>query len=283
MSNQDIKRPALRYHGGKWILAPWIISHFPEHRTYVEPFGGAASVLLRKQRCYSEVYCELDGEVTNYFQILRDPKTRAKLVEAVQLTPFSRAEFELSCQVSDDALESARRLVVRSFMGFGSTVTGRWKTGFRSNSNRSGSTPAHDWANLPVALAQIGRRFKGVVIEERDATKCMSEHDSPYTLHYIDPPYPNSTRNKRWAGRAYKHELTDDDHLNLLNFLIDEIEGMVVISGYRCELYNDMLSGWISIEKETFADGARERTEVLWLSNNCKKSLPLFDSFGIAV
>lgn len=36
------KRTLLRYHGGKWTLAPWIISMMPSHRVYAELFGGAA-------------------------------------------------------------------------------------------------------------------------------------------------------------------------------------------------------------------------------------------------
>lgn len=135
------RRPILRYHGGKWLLAEWIISNFPPHRVYVEPFGGAASVLLQKRRTYAEIYNDLDGEVVNLFRVVRDDGLRLR--QMLELTPFARDEFKLSYETSDDPIEQARRTVVRSFMGFGSNSHNKL-TGFRSNSNRSGTTPAHD-------------------------------------------------------------------------------------------------------------------------------------------
>lgn len=138
-------RPVLRWHGGKWMLAPWIIANFPEHRTYVEPYGGAASVLIRKPRAYAEVYNDLDRDVVALFEILRDPKRGGVLLEQLKLTPFARAEFLLSYQRSDDPIEQARRLVVRSFMGFGSDGhNAAVKTGFRADSNKSGTTRRAD-------------------------------------------------------------------------------------------------------------------------------------------
>lgn len=152
-----VSRPALRWHGGKWLLAPWIIQHMPAHRVYVEPFGGAASVLLRKPRSYAEVYNDLDDEVVNLFRVLRG-EDACKLVEALRLTPFARIEFSEAYGSSSDPVERARRLVARSLMGFGSNGHAR-STGFRANSNRSGTTPAHDWARYPDALADIVDQF----------------------------------------------------------------------------------------------------------------------------
>ncbi len=256
-------RPLVRYHGGKWRLAPWIVSHFPAHRIYVEPFGGGASVLLQKTRSTAEVYNDLDGEISNLFRVARDRGD--ELIRAVTLTPFSREEFELSGTVSEDPLEQARRTVARSFMGFGSASVSRQSTGFRANSDRSGSTPAHDWASYPKALALVIDRLRGVVIETRDGLRVSRSHDAADVLHYVDPPYVHSTRKIRARSHAYLHELDDAQHEELLKGLCG-LEGMVAISGYRCDVYDDLLGGWKRADMKAFADGARERTESLWLS-----------------
>lgn len=266
-------RPVLRYHGGKWILAPWIISHFPAHRVYTESFGGAASVLMRKPRSYGEVYNDLDGEIVNLFRVLRSEQSGA-LLSLLRVTPFSRVDFLVSYEPSGDALEQARRTVVRSFMGFGSGAASGNKTGFRANSNRSGTTPAHDWANFPTSLAAVAERLQGVVIEHRPAAEIVTQHDSPETLHYVDPPYPISTRKKGnpYCGKGYRYEMTDDDHRALAKTL-RELDGMVVVSGYPCALYDtELYADWTRIERHAYADGARPRTEVLWLNRTCDEA-----------
>lgn len=262
-------RPILRWHGGKWILAPWIISHFPEHRCYVEPFGGAASVLIRKARTYAEVYNDLDGEVVNLFRVVRDHGD--ELRQRLHLTPFSRDDFAQSYQRAEDTIEQARRTVVRSFMGFGSNSHNK-ATGFRSNSNRSGTTPAHDWTNYPECLAAVVERLRGVVIENRDAKQVMAAHNTPETLHYVDPPYVADTRDK---GNDYRHEMSDAQHEELSRFLRG-LSGMVVVSGYDCSLYRDLYAGWRTVSHQSLADGARKRIETLWLSPNIKHQEALF-------
>lgn len=262
-----VARPVLRYHGGKWRLAPWIISHFPAHRVYVDPFGGAASVLMRKPRSYAEVYNDLDGEVVNVFRVLRDPAQSCELARLMELTPFARREFEASGDPCDEPVEQARRTMFRFAAGFATGSQHTYATGFRNNVTRLGSTPATDWRRLPEVVPAISERLRGVVIECRPALDVMLTFDTRESLFYVDPPYVFETRNARNAGSTYRHEMTDDQHRELLTFLRG-LRGMVVLSGYRCPLYDEMLTGWQRVDKATHADGARGRVESLWLSPN---------------
>lgn len=265
------RRPALRYHGGKWKLAKWIISYFPEHRIYTEAFAGAFSVGLQKPTCYCEVYNDRWDLVVNVFQVLRDPDLSQQLKSALELTPFSRSEFDhcgdLEIAQLSDPVEKARRTIFRSFAGFGSAATNaKHSTGFRAKSNRSGTTPAHDWKNYPKEISSFVNRLRGVVIENRNAVDVLTQHDTPETLHYVDPPYPHSTRNMKRGNAAYAFEMSDDDHRELAAVL-HSLEGMVILSGYPCELYDEELfPDWERVTQDTFADGARERKEVLWLN-----------------
>lgn len=272
-----LTRPVVRYHGGKWRIAPWIISHLPPHRTYVEPFGGGGSVLLRKPRSYAEVYNDLDDEIVNVFRMVRD--RGAELVRAIELTPFSRTEFVASYAPSEDPLEQARRTILRSFQGFGSAAACGELSGFRANSNRSGTTPAHDWKNYPSALVKIVDRLRGVVIEQKDAIDVMRQHDGPDTVHYVDPPYVHSTRSAKVRGtgnrKSYKHEMTDTQHSDLAGVL-HNLQGMVLLSGYHSDLYNDLYGDWRCVERHAHADGARDRVEVIWLSQNINENQSRF-------
>jgi DNA adenine methylase len=269
-------RPILRYHGGKWLLAPWIISHFPPHRIYVEPYGGAASVLLRKPRCYSEVWNDLDQEVVNVFRVMRDPEMAAQLEKMLRLTPFSRHEFDQCYEAASSPVERARRTIIRSFMGFTSACTANYRTGFRAHSHRSCTTPAHDWVNFPDFIKGFTARLSGVVLECRPALSILQQHDSPETLYYADPPYPRNTRylKDRPSLNCYAHEMSQDDHREMAEAL-KAVEGMVIVSGYRCGLYDELFAGWRREDRAALADGARKRTESLWLSPNCGVNRPL--------
>lgn len=270
----DVERPVVRWFGGKWLQAPRIIKHFPPHRVYCEAFGGGGSVLLRKPRAYAEVYNDLDVEIVNLFRVLRDEEKSARLIELLHLTPFAREEWKDSYSCPVDPLERARLLCVRSFMGYGANGHNRQaSTGFRGSSNHTGrATVAVEWRGYPEALVDAVERLRGVVIENRDARVVMERHDGPETLHYVDPPYIWDTRGRFSAQRRYVHEMSDDDHVKLLDFLCT-LQGAVVLSGYPSGIYDDRLGDWQRVEHAARADGARERTEVLWLNPSCVERL----------
>lgn len=266
MSEQTIKHPAIRYHGAKFRLAPWIIQQMPEHVCYVEPFGGAAGVLLQKPRSYSEVYNDLDSEVVNLFTVLRDPEMNQRLQDACVLTPYSRDEFCAAREPATDPVERARRMVVRASMGFGSAAGIGGTSGFRSDSKRKYATAAHLWERYPSNLAAVCQRMQGVIIENKDALAIMRAHDAETTLHYIDPPYMPDTRVA--GNRYYNHEMTVEGHEQLLA-VSGAMQGMVMISGYDSEIYNDMLTGWKKTEKGSRISAGRGtavRTECLWIN-----------------
>lgn len=271
-----VTRPALRYHGGKFRLAPWLLQFFPAHSVYVEPYGGGASVLLRKPRAHTEVYNDIADEVVNVFRVLRDPAQAAELQRLVSLTPAARAEFLLSYEPSDDPVEQARRTVVRSFMGFGSgAVHSKHATGFRIGARgERHKSAAHDLVTWPDQVPAFVERLRGVTIESRDALLVLQQTDGPGTLHYVDPPYPHVTRGDcRGVRQKYAREMTDDDHRALAGVLKD-LQGMVVLSGYACDLYDrELFSEWERHEVMALADGARKRTEVVWLNEACVKAL----------
>lgn len=150
-------------------------------------------------------------------------------------------------------------------------------TGFRSNSNRSHTTPAHDWANWPSVVPAFVERLRGVVIENQDAATVMRRHDGVETLHYCDPPYPHSTRTLR---HGYAYEMTDGEHRDLSS-VVRSLAGMVVMAGYDCDLYADLYADWRRVSTEALADGARKRTEVMWLNAAAvdaleRQAMPLF-------
>lgn len=268
-------RPALRYYGGKWRIAPWVIRHIPSHECYVEPFGGAASVLLRKPRSRLEIYNDLNGDVVNFFRVLRE-ETDA-LVRLIALTPWARAEYELSQEACEDPLEAARRFYVSCWMGFGGGRA-KWRQGWRYQI-RGGTLwkpSAESFAELRH-LYDVADRWRGVQVDCRDAEDVMRACDAPATVFYLDPPYVHSTRSK-WKD-VYAFELTDGDHERLAE-LARGLEGMVLISGYPSALYEEVYEahGWKRVEKVTRSNGGGgrkggRRTEGLWMSPRTVEAL----------
>jgi DNA adenine methylase len=286
MVNSEVKNPLLQYFGGKWSLAPWILSHMPSHLCYAELFGGGGSVLLRKPRSYQEVYNDLDLDIVNVFRVLRD--SPADLIRKLDLTPYSREEYKLACEFSEEPLERARRTVVRSFFGFSGAGSlydvekaNKSFSGFRAFPNRAPRPPGFRtgdfnsripisklWNKFPDALLAIVDRLKGVTIENRDAIDLVPVWDSLGTVFYVDPPYVASTRRSK---SIYRHEMTDEQHIKLAKVLRG-VCGCVLVSGYDSPLYNELYKGWERYEKIAVAQSGgrkathadRDRVEVLW-------------------
>ncbi|WP_151976682.1 DNA adenine methylase [Acinetobacter soli] len=265
----QLSAPLIRYHGGKFRLADWVIRHFPKHTCYTESFGGAAGVLLQKPRAYAEVYNDLDGEVVNLFRVLRNEDDRNKLIELLVFTPYSRVDFQEAWEPCDNSIEKARRLIIRAQMGFGSAGASKGITGFRIDTKRAYGTAQSLWVTYPNHLADVGQRLSGVLIENRPAIQILRDHDGAETLHYVDPPYVHDTRySGAKTGRVYRHEMTDHDHEELLKVLLN-LDGKVIVSGYPSEIYNDYLGKWKRVDTSARISSVRgtdTRTECLWIS-----------------
>lgn len=285
MSSIPPARPILRYLGSKWRMAPFILQHLPPHGLYVEPFGGSAAVLAQKPRCNSEIYNDLDGEVVHLFSVLRGPLAD-DLIRQIALTPYARAEHELSYQPTDDPVERARRLLVRSHMGHGNNGTGtRNSNGWRVDGVTNTNDVAGQWAAFPEQMGRWVERLRGVQLERRPALQLIRKFNVEKALIYLDPPYLPATRSKavRYeTGKcAYAHEMTPADHDELLAEIVAS-RAMIVLSGYHSETYDTALAGWRRLEFKARAHGNLPRVEVLWINPAAQAAMPeqgqLFES-----
>lgn len=268
-------RTVVRYQGGKNRIAPWIISFFPDHKVYCEPFGGAAGVLMQKKRACTEVYNDISGELVNVFKVLRDKEKAEELKRLLYLTPWSIQEYYEAHEHQDveTDIERAKKAIVRSFMGTGIGSIHRSHCGFsvKINKERFICNQSAAWLTYREAIPAFTERLQGVIIEQRDAIRVIEIYDSPETLFYVDPPYTLET----WRGsdkKCYVQALDDSDHKRLLDYL-KNVNGHVILSGYDSELYNSSLDGWIRQEKKTINNRNQTRTEIIWISPKTWKAL----------
>ena len=263
------KRIVFGYYGGKYSHLDWLLPLLPRCHHYVEPFAGSAAVLLNREPSPVETYNDLDGEITNFFKVLRDNSD--ELIREIGLTPFSRQEFAIACEIDPSLsnLERARRFYVRARQvrtGLALTATvGRWAN--CKNTSRAGMGGAVSrWLGAVRDLPEIAERLLRVQIENRPAIDVIQLYDAPTTLFYCDPPYVHSTRGD---ASAYGFEMTDDEHRRLAQVL-NSVEGMVAISNYDCDLMNEIYPEpkWHKTfgDEKTIHSTKDTRTEVLWTS-----------------
>lgn len=267
------KRPALRYYGGKWKLAPWIISHFPPHKNYVEPCGGAASVLLQKPRSPLETYNDLDGNVVNFFRVLRDQPE--ELIRKIRLTPWARAEYELSFEPCNDEMERARRYFVSMWMSMQGGSHEKTSKTWRMTTDVAGRPLTDSFEKWSSKINTIADRLLGVQLDNRSANDAIRRYDNIGALIYFDPPYLPETRSN---GDTYRLEVSNDFHVETAE-LLRNAAGYVVVSGYACPLYTELYEahGWYRVDKEAQTNSGSKRVESLWLSPRTHSAL--FDKY----
>lgn len=257
---------AFGWYGGKYSHLSWLLPLLPKTTHYCEVFGGSAAVLLNRDPSPVETYNDIDGEVVNFFRVLRERKQ--DLIEAIGLTPFSREEFMLAIAESSNGLsdlERARRFYIRARQvrtGLAQTASnGRWAH-CRLTSRAGMAGAVSRWLGAVEALPEIAQRLLRVQIENDDAIGIIGRYDSDETLFYCDPPYPHESRGD---SNAYKYEMTDADHVRLAEVL-HGVKGKVAISGYRCDLLDSLYGDWHVHEagSRKIHSVKTERTEVLW-------------------
>lgn len=259
-----VPAPVLKYPGAKWNLADWIVGHMPAHKIYIEPFFGSGAVLFVKPACKIEIVNDLDGRVVNLFRVIRERPE--ELAAAVEMTPWSRDEYYAAHEVSEDAVEDARRFLARCWQAHGTKIVSR--TGWRSDAPESGSVRTAVWGKLPTRILVAAQRLKPCYIESRPALEVIGRYQRSDCLIYADPPYLLSTRSCPY----YSVEMSDADHADLLLALVDH-PGPVLLSGYESEMYSDMLTGWTSARRTVYAEKGRKRKEVLWMNPTCDEAL----------
>jgi len=259
-------RPPVKWHGGKHYLCHRIIQCFPQHHTYVEPFGGAASVLLNKVPSPVEVYNDLDGRITRLFRVLRDHGE--ELHRRLSLSPYSEEEFNNAVEPSDDEIEQARRDFVRWRLSLGGRGDSFSFTLHRVRREMADVVSGY-LSMIDDQLPLIVDRLRTVEIVSRPAIDVIRTWDSEATLVYADPPYVHSTRHKG-SRSVYGCEMGEDDHRELAEVL-NGSKSKVVLSGYPSGLYDELYAGW---RTETFdvanhAAGGRSKDrkqEMLWMN-----------------
>jgi len=271
-----ITRPVLRYFGGKWKLAPWIISNMPEHKVYIEPCGGAASVLIRKVPAPKlEIYNEILGEVTNVFKVLRSPELTEQLERVCNLTPWSYEAF-VDSWIDDDSdpVEWARRILVRSFFSYSPLSSGRCpgfrmdQTSYNSGNHRN---CANDWLAHNDQLKLFTKRLMRVMIISKPAIEIINQFNGRDVLIYLDPPY---SMHKRKSQARYKHEWEESDHKETVSVALKS-ESMIMISGYECPFYDVLIdSGWIKLSSKGWTQGLTPSEEFLWINPAAQRSMP---------
>ncbi len=253
------------WYGGKYRLRKFINYLMPEHSMYVEPFFGGGSILFSKTPSPIEIVSDVNHGVVNFFSVLRDEEKAAELQRRLQLTPYSREEHRLCADdaPTGDDIEDARRFFVRARQSYsGIEVDSTWSLNVCNQIGRS-----TDFASKVDGLMKVSQRLRSVQIESRCFSDLLPKCDESHAFVYADPPYPESVRDA--SSKGYRHEMSDDQHANLLDILTGFKKAKVMLSSYRCEMYDSRLKDWNRHDKVVTVNASRgtaksKRTECVW-------------------
>lgn len=271
----------IKYHGGKHYLAKRINELMPEHVHYCEPYCGGCSVLLEHDpENHSEVINDVDSDLVNFWECLRNSVQFLQLHAELLDTPFSQQRFDesyerLSNRVPhhlDTRCPLDLQRAIDFFVVARMSRAGQGKcfaTLSRTRTRRGMNEQASSWITSVDGMPEVHSRLRQVVITCMDAIEFIKQQDGPNTLFYCDPPYLHATRTAR---QVYRHEMSEDQHAVLLATL-SGIQGKYMLSGYRSDLY-DAWSSRVGNGRHDFslpnnaASGKSKRrmTECVWVN-----------------
>lgn len=269
MTNKNKLRPIVKLHGGKAYLSSWIIEHFPKNYAelkYLEPCCGAASVLFNKESANEEVISDIDKNLLSIFKAVRDEPQ--EFIDRLKKIKYCEASFEKALDKTehkfDDYIDQGVNEYVLRRMSRGGL-----KKAFAWSDRMRGGQPGdvNAWATMIKHLPMLAERIKNVSILHCDFRKAVKMWNEEGTLIYLDPPYLPETRT---ATSAYDFEMSEEDHLDLLN-LVKDARAKIIVSGYPSPLYNKFFKGWRMSKKDMANHSAQgkkkaRRIEVLWMN-----------------
>ena len=251
------KRSAIHWYGGKHYMTGKLLSLIPPHKIYVEPYGGAAYLLINKEPSPVEIYNDVHSGLVTLFRVLRDKDKFDRFHNLLQLTPYSEEEFyhcKHTWQEEADEVEKAYKFLICTRMSFNSK--GRTFAYSHSASVRGMAKATSAWLSVvDEQLPYITERLRTVQVEHVDGLKCIQRHDDEDAFMYLDPPYPDESRKEL---RAYKYEMSVSQHEELLDF-IKQGKSKFLVSSYSNEMYDTALVGWNSTTFEVQLRATNQR------------------------
>lgn len=256
----------------------------PPHLHYVEPYAGSLAVLLARDpndprfwasdhsstRGVSEVVNDIDGELATFWRVLRCPAQFPRFAQKCEATPFSQDAWEVAAAILRHPCDDEALIAWAFFVHVRLSLAGRRDTFApisRTRTRRGMNEQASAWLTCVEGLPAVHERLKRVVVLNRDGCEVIRQQDGPLTCFYVDPPYVAGTRA---APDVYSYEMSCEQHEQLLQVL-RAAQGKVLLSGYRCELYDDLLHDWKRVDFDVALHSAggkqkRRATECLWLN-----------------